>query len=96
VPVELKEVGSAAVPPAPVVAVAAVGETLTGLPICAPPLKKVTVPVAPTELLLVEEIVAVSVTFAPGATVEALATSPVAVVAFDTITVSVTAVVTAL
>jgi len=53
------------------------------------PLKKVTVPVAPVALLLTEEIVAVNVTFAPAATVVA-PESAVAVVAFDTITLSVT------
>ncbi len=96
VPVVLKEVVNAAVPPAPAVADAGVGDTATGLPICVAPSKNVTVPVVPTELLLADEIVAVKVTFAPVVTVDGLATSPVAVVAFDTITASVTGVVTAL
>jgi hypothetical protein len=61
-----------------------------------PALKKVTVPVVPTALLLPEEIVAVRVTLAPAATVDALEARAVAVGAFDTVTVSNTAVVTAL
>jgi len=84
------------VPPAPALADAAVCVTVTGLPICVPPLKKVTVPVAPTALLLADEIVAVRMTFEPGFTVEGLALSAVAVVARETVTVSVTGVVTGL
>ncbi len=95
-PEELKDVGNAAVPPAPVVADAGIGVTLTGLPICVPPLKNVTVPVAPTALLLPEEIVAVKVTLVPVVTVDGLAASAVAVAALDTITVSTTPVATAL
>ena len=95
-PVELKEVVNAAVPPAPAIADAAMGATVTGLPICVPPSKNVTVPVAPVALLLADEIVAVKVMFVPVVTVDAPVVSPVAVVAFDTITVSVTGVVTAL
>jgi hypothetical protein len=96
VPVELNDVVNAAVPPAPVGGAAPADTTLTGLPICVPPLKNVTVPVAPTVLLLAEEIVAVRVTFVPAATVVGLATSAVVVVAFDTVTVSVTGLATGL
>lgn len=52
---------SVAVPPAPTFP-AATGVTVTGELICAPPLKKVTVPVVPVALLLLDEIVAVRAT----------------------------------
>jgi hypothetical protein len=50
----------------------------------------------PAVLLLAEEIVAVSVTFVPAATVDALEASAVVVAACDTVTLSVTGTVTAL
>ncbi len=97
VPAVAKEVVRAAVPPAKEVVEAPMGVTATGLPICVPPLKKVTVPVVPVELLLVgETMVAVNVTGAPVATVAALEDSEVVVAAVDTVTVSVTGVVTGL
>src|SRR5260370_41949993 len=95
-PNELNVHVSTAVPPAPAKNDAGVGVTVTGLPICVPPSKNVTVPVVPVALLLDEEIVAVSVSLVPVVTVDALASRAVAVVAFDTVTVSVTGVVTAL
>lgn len=63
-PEVLKEVTSVAVAPAPVFVdeFAATGVTGTGLPMAVPPLKKVTVPVAPTRLLLAEATCALSVT----------------------------------
>jgi hypothetical protein len=97
VPIELKEVVKAAVPPAATVAETPLGTTATGLPICTPPLKNVTVPVVPVALLLAgEAIVAVSVIFVPVVTVAALAASAVVVAACETVTVSVTGVVTGL
>ena len=62
VPVVVKVVVRVAVPPAPVMVVAATGVTAAGAPICTPPLKKVTVPVVPVALLLLEAIVAVNAT----------------------------------
>ena len=91
----LNEVINAALPPAPTDD-APEGTTATGLPICVPPLKNVTVPVAPRELLLPEEIVAVKVIFVPVVVVGVLVVSTVAVAAFATVTESVTGVVTAL
>jgi hypothetical protein len=61
VPALVKVVVRVTVPPAPMVVVAATGVT-AGAPICTPPLKKVTVPVVPSALLLLEAIVAVNVT----------------------------------
>jgi hypothetical protein len=90
VPVVGKEVVNAAVPPAPTDAVAAMGVTATGLPICVPPLKNVTVPVVPTALLLADVMVAVKVTLVPVVTEVALEAKAVAVTAFDTVTASVT------
>jgi hypothetical protein len=73
-----------------------VGVTATGLPICVPPSKNVTVPLAPTVLLLADEIVAVNVTFVPAGTEGALLVRAAVVVAFETVTVSVTGAVTGL
>src|SRR6266853_381387 len=95
-PVEPNVHGSAAVPLAKAVAEAPADTTLTGLPIGVPPSAKVTVPLGPTVLLLWERIWAVNVMGVPEVTVDALGTVAVAVVAGDTITVSVTAVVTGL
>jgi len=95
-PVELKVHVSAAVPPAPADADAGICVTFTGLPIAVPPSENVTVPVAPTALLLWELIEAVNVMGVPEVTVDVLATVAVAVVAFETVTVSVTGMVTAL
>ena len=82
VPMELKEVINAAVPPARVVEEAPEGTTATGLPIGTPPLKKVTVPVVPVALLLVGDTMeAVSVTFVPAGTEEELEATPVLVAA---------------
>jgi hypothetical protein len=96
VPLVVKVFVSTAVPPAPAKPAAPVAVTVTGLPICVPPSKKVTVPVVPTELLLCELIVAVMVIGVPDATVVTLGTMPVAVAAFDTTTASTTAVATEL
>ncbi|SRR6266566_5036576 len=95
-PVELNVQVSAAVPLAKARAEAPAGTTLTGLPIWVPPSENVTVPLGPTTLLLWEVIVAVNVRGVPEVTVDVLGTVAVAVVAGDTITVSVTAVVTGL
>lgn len=62
VPAVVNVVVSVAVPPAGVVEVDAMGVTGAGVPICTPPLKKVTVPVRPRALLLPEVIVAVNAT----------------------------------
>jgi len=72
------------------------GATATGLPICVPPLKNVAVPVVPTALLLADVMVAVKVTLVPVVIDAALEAKAVAVTAFDTVTTSVTGVVTAL
>ena len=96
-PVVVKDVINAAAPPAPADAdAAAMGATATGLPICVPPLKNVTVPVVPTALLLADVMVAVKVTLVPVVTDAALAAKAVAVTAFDTVKTSVTGVVTGL
>ena len=97
-PVELNVHVSVAVPLAKARAEAPAGTTLTGLPICVPPSEKVTVPLGPTVLLLWELIVAVNVMGVPEVTVEGLGTVAVAVavVACETVTVSVTGIVTAL
>jgi hypothetical protein len=97
VPIVAKEVVNAAVPPAPDdVPNAGTGVTATGLPMGVAPLKNVTVPVVPAVLLLAEDIVAVSVTLVPAATVDALEARAVVVAACDTVTLSVTGTVTAL
>jgi hypothetical protein len=89
-PVVVNVVVSVAVPPAPTVD-APTGVTDAGVPICAPPLKKVTVPVVPPVLLLLEVIVAVNVTGVAVVTpVLGLAASVAAVVACDTVTWSTT------
>ena len=62
VPALVKVIVRVAVPPADVVVVAGTGVTATGAPICTPALKKVTVPVVPVALLLLEVMVAVSAT----------------------------------
>jgi hypothetical protein len=74
------------------------GVTVTGEPSCAPPLKKVTVPVVPVALLLLDAIVAVRATgIAVVTPVEGLAArAEIWVAAFETVTVSVTATVTGL
>src|SRR5437868_15302961 len=95
-PVELYVHVSVAVPLTKARAVATAGTTLTGLMICVPPSEKVTVPLGPTVLLLWELIVAVNVMGVPEVTVEGLGTVAVAVVACETVTVSVTGIVTAL
>src|SRR5215472_9069622 len=51
-----------AVAPSPAIAVAGTAVTVTGLPICVPLLKNVTVPLTPVKLMLADETVAVSVT----------------------------------
>jgi hypothetical protein len=97
VPMVVKEVVKAAVPPAKAAEEAPMGTTATGLPICVPPLKNVTVPVVPIELLLVGAVmVAVRVTLLPVVTVGELEVSAVVVAAVETVTVSATGVVTAL
>jgi hypothetical protein len=98
VPAVVNVVVSEAVPPAPLVPVAATGVTATGEASCTPPLKKATVPVVPVELLLLERIVAVKVTGVAVVTpvAGAATTAGTWVAAFETVTVSVTGVVTAL
>ena len=86
---EANEVVNVAVPPAPVVDVAPVGVTVTSLLIGAPPLKKSIVPVAPTELLLCDETVAVIVTFVPAVAVVG-PVSTLVVAAWVTVTLLVT------
>jgi len=68
-----------------------------GVPAMAVPLaEKTTVPVGPAPLLVGPTTIAVSVRGVPDATVGTLDTTDVVVVAFDTVTTSVTGVVTAL
>jgi hypothetical protein len=97
VPAVANVVVSEAVPPAPLVP-AATGVTAAGEPSWTPPLKKVTVPVVPVALLLFETMVAVKVTGVAVVTPDAGAatTAGTCVAAFETVTVSVTGVVTAL
>jgi hypothetical protein len=95
VPVVAKDVFKTAVALAPAVAVPPAGTT-AAVPIVVAPSLNVTFVVGPTVLLLAELIVTDSVTAWLTCTVLAPGERVVVVVAGDTITVSVTAVVTAL
>jgi len=88
VPAVLRVVVSVAVHSAGAVVLAAVGVHAAALPSALVPFINCTVPVGPAPLLVVFTV-AVSVTLPPGATLVALDTTPVVVVAFVIVTAKV-------
>ena len=83
--VPLNVVDSVAVAPANVIEEAPLEVTVTGLPICVVPSRKVTVPVGPSVLTLLVATVAVSMTGEPAVTVADAGAREVVVLAGETV-----------